>query len=92
MDNNLKYCEHLDYICKKISKKIGVLNRIRNNVSTLCRKIVYNTTILSHFQYMLTILYLYSRTKIKRLQILQKKATHVIDIVRLTACWTHYIG
>lgn len=79
IDKQLKFKEHMEYICKKIGKKIGFFKRIRNKISILTAINIYNTTIKPHFEFGSTILYTCcTSTQIERLQKLQNKAMRSI--------------
>lgn len=78
VDCNLNFNSHVDYICKKISKKIGILKRVSWYLSINARKTVYNSIILPHFNYCSTILYMANKTNLERLQRLQNRAMRVI--------------
>lgn len=79
IDKDLKLKEHIDYICKKIGKKIGFFKRVRNKISQITAIHMYNTMIKPHFEFGSTILYTCcSTTQIERLQKLQNKAMRSI--------------
>lgn len=79
IDKNLKFKEHIDYICKKIGKKIGFFKRIRNKVSMITAINIYNTIIKPHFEYGSTILYTCCLNEhLNRLQKLQNRAMRTI--------------
>lgn len=79
IDKDLKLKNHIDYICRKIGKKIGFFKRIRNKVSTLTAITIYNTIIKPHFEYGSTILYTCcNKQQISRLQKLQNKSMRAI--------------
>lgn len=78
IDNRLNFNEHVDYVCKKISKKLGFFYRCATYLSPWTRKIVYNTLILPHFNYASTVLYLTSKANMERLQLLQNRAMRII--------------
>lgn len=78
IDNDLKFNKNIDYICKKVAKKIGVLCRVSWYLSIKTRKLVYNTIILPHFCYCSTVLYLANQESIGRLQKLQNRAMRTI--------------
>lgn len=78
LDSELNFKGHMDYITKKISKKIGFLRRIRKNITTMCAINIYNTIIKPHFEFCSTILYMGNIESIRRLQILQNKAMRSI--------------
>lgn len=79
IDKNLKFKNHIDYICKKIGKKISFFKRIRNQVSILTAVNIYNTMIKPHFEYGSTILFTCCTAhQIERLQKLQNRAMRII--------------
>lgn len=78
IDPELKFNQHVDYVCKKISKKLGVLRRCSGYLSLWSRKLVYNTIVLPHFNYMSSILYLANKTDKRRLQLLQNRGMRAI--------------
>lgn len=75
---DLKFDKHVDYICKKISKKIGFLYRVSAFLSKWTRLTIYNTIILPHFLFCSTIIYLSNSDDKKRLQLLQNRAMRII--------------
>lgn len=79
IDNELKFRQHTEYICKKIGKKIGFFRRIRNKISTMTAINIYNTIIKPHFEYGSTILFsCCNQSQVERLQKLQNKAMRII--------------
>lgn len=79
IDKELKFKEHMEYMCKKIGKKIGFLRRIRNTISTITAINIYNTIIKPHFEFGSTILYTCClESQIERMQKLQNKAMRTI--------------
>ena len=59
IDRDLKLKEHLEFICRKIGKTIGFFKRLRNKVLLITLVNIYNTILKPHFEYELTILYIY---------------------------------
>ena len=55
LDNQLKYDEHIRYICSKISKSIGILYRLRDIVPNPCLKMIYFSLIHPYLLYCLPI-------------------------------------
>lgn len=78
VDNELKFDKHIDYLCKKISKKIGFLSRVGRCLSMETRKIIYNTIVLPHFTYCCTLLFMANKTDVQRLQKLQNRGMRTI--------------
>lgn len=79
IDKGLNFKEHVEYICKKIGRKIGFFKRLRNKVTILTAINIYNTMIKPHFEYGSTVLYTCcSLQQQARLQKLQNKAMRSI--------------
>ena len=51
IDDKLRFTEHISDICKNVSKKIGVLARLRNLISSKTKLQLYLTAILPHLTY-----------------------------------------
>jgi len=96
LDQYLSFDNHVNYIGKKIAKKIGVLGRISDFVSPVTRANLYKIIIAPHFEYCSTIMWNMSKKNVNFLQKLQNKAmrivlrchkrTHVVDMLN-TVCW-----
>ena len=85
VDRKLNFSDHVDYMCKKIAKKLGVLGRLSKFISMYSRKLVYNAIVLPHFYYCGTILSMINCTGISRLQKLQNKGMrHILQCDRFS--------
>ena len=72
IDRGLELKKHLEYVCRKIGRKIGFFTRLKKNYSMLTSLNIYNTVLKSHFEYGLTILYACcTEQQLKRLYNLQ---------------------
>ena len=78
IDNKLIFKDHIDYLCKKISKKIGVLRKVRQNITMNCAVRVYNVVLKPHFLYCGSLLFLCHQYQKNKLQVLQNKAMRII--------------
>lgn len=78
IDNKLNFKPHIDYVCKKISKKLGVLARVGKHLTIWSRKVIYNTIVFPHFIYCGTILHLANQESLNRLQKLQNRAMRIV--------------
>ena len=96
IDNKLDFKEHVDYLEKKVRKKIGYLSRISKHLSLYTRLIIYQTIVLPHFTFCTTILYQSYLREINRLQMLQNKGMRCIlkcawytpiDVMLKILCW-----
>lgn len=78
IDRKLSFNDHLDYVCKKISRRLGLLTRLSNSVSLFARLTVFNTTILPYFHYCATVMYMLNKGDIDKLQKLQNRCMRTI--------------
>ena len=74
IDSHLKWKSHIDMVSKKISKTIGILNKLKNFLPTSAMMNIYNSLILSHLSYGLLIW----GWKSHKLYKLQKKAIRIV--------------
>lgn len=78
LDPQLTFAQHVDYLCKKIGKKIAFLRRISCDLTQWSKLIIYNTIIYPHFNYCFSLLFSCSKSDINRLQLLHNKGMRVI--------------
>lgn len=78
IDDKLNFHEHVEYLCKKIAKKIGFLSRISNKLNYMDKITVYQTIIAPHFEYCASILFSCTKGDIEKLQVLQNRAMRKI--------------
>lgn len=78
IDNKLKFNGNVDYILKKVSKKISFLGRLTNKLSMTAKITVYKTLIAPHFNYCASILFLCNEGDISKLQKQQNRALRII--------------
>lgn len=78
LDSKLKFTAHINYISKKIAKKVGFLRRIRRSVSTYTVITIYNTIVKPHFEYCSTVLFMGNEQMFQQLQRQQNKAMRTI--------------
>jgi len=78
IDNKLNFKSNLDYVCKKIAKKIYFLCSIRKNISINTAINIYNVIIKPHFEYCSTVLFMCNAEMMSRLQKLQNKGMRCV--------------
>ena len=78
VDQDLSFNEHVEQLCKKLTKRIGLLRSIRQYLSLNERILLYNTTIKPVFLYGGTVWSSTSKCNIRRIFRLQKRAARVI--------------
>lgn len=78
IDQNLCFSEHHLYICNKVAKKVNLLRRINQDLSSWTKKSIYQSIIAPHFNFCSTILFLLSDSEISILQKKQNQAMRII--------------
>lgn len=78
IDSKLNFKSHLDYICKKIAKKLYFFRRIRNKLSVSTSIKIFNSIIKPHFEFCSTIMLMFNGEMVNRLQILQNRGMRII--------------
>ena len=81
LNKHLNWDTHINHIAKKISKTIGILNRLKRTLPTFTLKTIYNSLINSHINYGI-LCWGYKSNKILKLQ---KKAVRVISNSKFNA-------
>ena len=77
VDNLLKFDLHIDYIKKKVQKRIGAMYRASSLLPIKFRKMFANAIMLPQFDYLDTIYTRASKSKLKELDILYKKVAKI---------------
>jgi hypothetical protein len=78
IDDKLSFMIHVNYICKKISKKLFFFYKLRGKVSFNCAVRIFNVMIKPHFEYCSTLLAFLPNEQIGRLQKLQNRGMRII--------------
>lgn len=78
IDNNLKFKNNIEFICKKVAKKIGFLARISKNLNFMDKITIYKTIIAPHFDYCATLLSSCNQNEMGRMQKLQNRAMRIV--------------
>ena len=76
MNEKLDWKPHINRIAIKISKSVGILNKLKNFIPPKIRLIIYHSFIASHFNYGILVL----GFQCQNLFILQKKAVRHISL------------
>ena len=78
IDNKLNFGIHINNICKVASAKIKGLGRIRNRLNVSQAKILYNSFILSQFNYCCLVWMFCSKTLQNKINQIQKRALRIV--------------
>ncbi len=85
IDDKFTWKNHIDYICNKTAKGMGILLRARQMVYGETLHVLYNTLIKPHFTYCITIWGNTYKTYLNRLHIAQKKIVRIITFSEFCA-------
>ncbi|KAL5252090.1 hypothetical protein ACHWQZ_G015036 [Mnemiopsis leidyi] len=77
VDNKLNFYQHIEYIKKKVSKRIGAMYRSKSLLPLKFRKMFANALMLPHFDYLDIIWSKTYKTKLKELDIYYKKVAKI---------------
>ena len=78
IDENLTWNVHLNHVCKKVSKYVPVLFRIRNSLSRISLKMLYNCIIYPLFIYCNVVWGSAYKTYLRSIVQIQKKLVKII--------------
>jgi hypothetical protein len=77
VDHKLTFTDHIDYILKKVAKRIGAMYRSKNLMPIKYRKMFANALMLPLFDYLDIIYNRAGKSKLKELDILYKKVAKI---------------
>ena len=78
IDCKLTWSEHITHVSKKVSKSIGIINKIKNIVDDFTLRQLYNSLIYPYFMYCHVVWGNCNKTNLSRLILLQKKIIRII--------------
>ena len=78
LDNQLSFKPHVDKLCKKISRNLGILSNIKHLLNTKIKKQVYSALILAHLDYCSSVWSCCSQGELNRLRVLLNRACRSI--------------
>ena len=79
IDDELKWCEHIEYVCSKIKQYIGIFYKIRSKLSSLCLKSLHYAAVYPHIQYGVELYANTSVTHLRDLSVLNNKALRILQ-------------
>ena len=77
VDNKLNFYQHIEYVKKKVSKRIGAMYRSKSLLPLKYRKMFANALMLPHFDYLDIIWCKSYKSKLKELDIIYKKVAKI---------------
>ena len=79
IDNKLNFKEHIQFIHSKVSRAVGLLNRIKHFLNLSSLKTLYYSLIHSHFVYSLIVWGNTYSTSLDKLFLIKKKAVRIVS-------------
>lgn len=77
-DHKLTWASHIQHICNKISRSIGILNKVKNTLDTATLLLLYNSLVLPYLTYGNVIWGRAASSHLSRLLVLQKRAIRIV--------------
>ena len=81
IDEKLTWSNHIDGICSRIARVIGIMSRVKFVIPSSALLLIYNSLIMPHLSYGNIIWASCSNYLVNRIFLLQKRAMRVIDKV-----------
>lgn len=78
IDCKLNLNDNINYVCKKVAKKIGCMGRVSKNLTPSARLNVYRSIIAPHFEFCSSLLFAANKGQMDKMQKLQNRALRVI--------------
>jgi len=78
IDNNLTWKDHINIICKKISKNIGAISKLRHYVDLDTLRVVYYSLVYPYLQYGALIWGNTYKSRLKPIDVLNNKAVRIM--------------
>ena len=78
LDDGLNWKTHMDYIYAKVGKRLGLLRRIREDLTANATKLIYKSFILPILDYCDSVWACCNRGDIDRLERLQNRAAQIV--------------
>jgi hypothetical protein len=78
IDKQLKFDNHVSDLCKKTSRQVNALSRIRNIANEESKNTLYKTFVLSNFNYCATLWHFCSNKSVMKMEKLNKRALRVV--------------
>ena len=79
IDNRLSFKSHIDFVCKKLSSRIGLLSRLKQFLPQNTLNLIFKSILQPLIDYGITVYGFTFDTHIKRIQRLQNRAARVIS-------------
>ncbi len=91
IDENLTWDKHIYKMCNKISKRLGLLKRLKKFIPSNTLIMLFNSLVLPHFDYANVVWGTVCGTQIKYVYKLQKRAARILTGANSSVEQNHYL-
>ena len=74
----MNFAVHLSEMCKKASRKVGVLMRLRNLITVAAKLMIYKTSILPHLTYCQLVWHFCKSSDSRKVERIQERALRAV--------------
>ena len=78
IDSKLRFTEHVSNCCKKAARQLNALARISRHLNPLSKKIIYNSFVLSNFNYCPLVWHFCGKVNNGKLEKIQERALRIL--------------
>ena len=78
VDENMNFAVHISEMCKKASRKVGVLMRLRNLIPVAAKVTIFKTSILSHLTYCQLVWHFCKSLDSRKVEHIQERALRAV--------------
>ena len=78
LDSNLSWITHIDYLCKNVSKRIGIIKRVKHFLPHQTTVMLSNALVIPHFDYGCTVWSNFSSELQNKVQVLHNNLARII--------------
>ena len=78
-DNRLSFKEHINELCEKINKYVGIFYHVRHMLPKKCRRVLYFSFVFSYIYYCAEIYGNATKANLKPLQLVQNRTLRALQ-------------
>ena len=78
IDSKLNFNEHISLMCAKAGKQLNVLQRLKDSLDSKSRLAIYNSFIISNFNYCPVVWMFSSKSSLSKLEDIQRRALRFV--------------
>ena len=78
IDDKLNFCEHISNVCNKAGRQLNVLQRLKNVLDYKSRMAIYNSFVMSNFNYCPIVWMFTSKKSLEKIENIKKRALRFV--------------